>query len=189
MTVITPEFRISFPHVFTPKQFKDEPPKYYMTMLFPFGKSDPKMAEMKAEAMRALVAKFGDDIPKLDHDPFVDQGDNAKYEGYVAGNVAVKASAKQEYKPGVVDGNVHPVIDPSQVYAGRWALAQVTAYAFKYGGKCGVAFGLNNVQLLRDDEPFGVTHRASDAFSPVAGVSAPLGNVNVDVKSTDDLFG
>ena len=77
------------------------------------------------------------------------------------------------------------VIDPSKVFGGCWARAQVHAYAYDKKGNQGVSFGLNNLQLVpagdRPDEPFG-GNRAEDAFDAVA---MPAGG---DSESGEDMF-
>ena len=77
------------------------------------------------------------------------------------------ASCKPERPPFVVDGNVQPIIDPTQVYSGIWANVSVTFFPYNAAGKKGVGCGLNGVQKVRDDEPLGSTVTAQDAFKPV----------------------
>lgn len=78
------------------------------------------------------------------------------------------ASCKAERQPFVVDGQVQPIIDPTQVYSGMWGNASVTFFPYANAGKKGVGCGLNGVQKVRDDTPLGSTVTAQDAFKPVA---------------------
>jgi hypothetical protein len=61
------------------------------------------------------------------------------------------------------------VLDAEQAYAGRWARASVNFWSYDTSGNRGVAVGLQNVQLLRDDEKLGSnTPKPQDVFKPVA---------------------
>lgn len=81
------------------------------------------------------------------------------------------ASSKQA--PFVVDAQVQPIIDPTQVYSGMWANVNVTFFAYSNAGKKGIGCGLNGVQKVRDDTPLASRVTAQEAFqaipaSPVA---------------------
>ena len=81
------------------------------------------------------------------------------------------ASSKQA--PFVVDAQVQPIIDPTQVYSGMWANVNVTFFAYNNAGKKGIGCGLNGVQKVRDDTPLASRVTAQEAFqaipaSPVA---------------------
>ena len=78
------------------------------------------------------------------------------------------ASCKAERPPFVVDANVQPIIDPTQVYSGMWGNASVTFFPYNAAGKKGVGCGLNGVQKVRDDTALGGSVTAQDAFKPVA---------------------
>ena len=57
--------------------------------------------------------------------------------------------------PQVVDKNVNPVLDRSEVYSGVYGRVSVSFYAFNSNGNKGIACGLGNVQKVRDGEPLG----------------------------------
>ena len=67
------------------------------------------------------------------------------------------------------DRNNADVIDDSEVYPGRWARATIQPFYYDTDGNRGISFGLENVQLLRNDEPIGGGSRAkpTDEFAPV----------------------
>jgi len=162
--IITPQFRVSYPYVFKPaKPMQDgAEPKYSIVMLF---ESDSDLALLKAAAQEAVKEKWGDKPPKGLRSPFRDQGEKDGA-GYVEGNVFVSASSKQ--KPGLIDSKNADIMDESDFYAGCWARATVRAYAYDASGNRGVAFGLQNVQKLKDDEPLGAGRaKASSEFEPV----------------------
>ena len=68
-------------------------------------------------------------------------------------------SANEDRRPGIVDAKLQDVIDDTDIYSGaavpcpRCVPLPTTLPANK-----GVAFGLQNVQKLRDDDPAGNRH-------------------------------
>ena len=111
-----------------------------------------------------------DEAEKRDGD--VDKADVAGYEGMIF------ATAKSKTKPGLVDQNVQPIIEEGVFYAGCWARATIVAYAYDKAGNRGVAFSLQNVQKLRDDEAFSGRMNPEDEFAPVEGAKAPAATGN-----------
>ena len=69
----------------------------------------------------------------------------------------------------MVDVNVKAIIDPSRVYAGVWAIIHTNCYAYDNKGNRGVAFGLEHVQIVRDDEPLDGRTKVDSAFKAIAG--------------------
>ena len=76
------------------------------------------------------------------------------------------ASSKQA--PFVVDSQVQPIIDPTQVYSGMWGNVNVNFFAYNQAGKKGIGCGLNGVQKTADGDPLGSHITAQDAFQAVA---------------------
>ena len=68
-------------------------------------------------------------------------------------------------KPGVVDANLQPILDPSELYSGIIGRASITFYAYNSNGNKGIACGLNNIQKLRDGTPLGGHSRPEDDFA------------------------
>ncbi|ETJ05966.1 MAG: Phage-associated protein, partial [Actinomyces urogenitalis DORA_12] len=58
-------------------------------------------------------------------------------------------------RPGIVDAEVHPILDREEVYSGCYANVTVELYVFNVNGNRGVACGLGNIQKLRDGERLG----------------------------------
>ena len=188
MGINTPQARLSFPHLFT-AELNDLSGKmeYSTVALFPKGAD---LSEMKAAAQAAVVAKWGSDPAKWPSplkSPFRDQGEGGradKYSGYEAG--ATFVTFKSQNRPGVVDVNVKAVIDPSRVYAGVWAIIHTNCYAYDNKGNRGVAFGLEHVQVIKDDEPLDGRTKVEGAFKAIAGT----GTVNAAAGApANALFG
>lgn len=173
--VMTPEFRVSFPYVFRPSKpmaGSQSDPKYTITALFAKGAD---IAPLKLAVKEAATEKWGADKtkwPKNLRDPFRDQGEK-DFEGYEEGAVFITATSKQ--RPGLVDAKVQDIIEEKDFYPGCYARATVRAFAYDQAGNRGVAFGLQNVQKLRDGEPLGGRTRPSDDFQAVGDEGAKGG--------------
>lgn len=160
--------RLSFPELFTPKMETDDngnakpngKMKYSATFLL-----HKKTNAKDIAAIEAAVAQAKKD-PKLAGDKrvpkvfFRDGSDKPHLEGYT-GDVKF-FTARKEHKPGqrgpgVVDQNLQELTPESgKPYAGCFVNARVEAYPYVHPKSGpGIAFGLLNVQFLRDGEPFG----------------------------------
>ena len=78
---------------------------------------------------------------------------------------AFAANSKQA--PQIVDRQVQPILDQSEVYSGCYGRVSITFYAYNSNGNKGIAAGLGNVQKLRDGEPLGSRANAKDEFEAV----------------------
>lgn len=178
--MITPEFRVSYAHVFSPqKNDLNGEMEYSIVAIFPKGTD---LAPMKAAAQAVLTEKFGADQAKWPtnlRNPFRKCSERWKNEngkqivpaGYEDGEaifVSMKSKAKNG-KPAVVDASVEPIIEPSAFYSGCFALASANPYYYDQKGNRGISFGLNNVQKVRDGEPLGGRASAQADFKPIAG--------------------
>lgn len=185
--LVTPEFRVSYPHVFKPQAAKQgDRLKYSITMLFP---KNSDLTKLKEAIKQAKIAEFGpkENWPKDLESPVSDGDDpkNADKEGY-KGHWIVKASSNEDQRPGVVDAQVQPILDQSKFYPGCYAQAYVYAYAWFYPDrlkpmKRGIGFILDHVQKLRDGKSFASKKSAEDVFAPVASAE-----VSPDADDGDD---
>lgn len=164
-TIKTPKFRVSFPHVFKPHKFEDNPgdPKFSVVMLFP---KDIDLKLLKTAANAAAAEKWGEDQnkwPKQMRRPFRDGDEKTDLQGY-EGCIFVSASSNQ--KPGVVDGTKERRVIESEeeFYAGCYARAEIRAFAYDVSGNKGVSFALLNLQKLAEGEPFSGKKKAEVVF-------------------------
>lgn len=169
--VVTGKVRLSYVHLFEPfSQNPDQPEKFSCVILIP--KSDKatlrkiKAAqEAAAEAGKAKV--FNGKIPANlkttlhDGDEEADLERNPEYEGHMYMSVSSKT------KPGIVDKDVNPILDSSEVYSGCFARVSINAFAYNTQGNRGVSFGLNHVQKLADGDFLGGRSKAEDDFDPI----------------------
>jgi hypothetical protein len=168
--VMTPEFRLSFPSLFEPTSFEGGEPKYRATMIFD-KKQD--LTALKKLAQDALEERWPDPKkrPKNLKWPFRD-GDEER-EGLEGYDNTIFVSTTSNKKPGVVDQNVQDIVTPEDIYAGCYARATVTAFSFDKSVNKGVAFGLQNLQKLRDGDTFSGKASAANDFEAVASNSTP----------------
>ena len=87
-----------------------------------------------------------------------------------AGKLFINASSKLQ--PGIVDANVQPIIDRTELYAGCYGRVQINFFPYAQAGNKGIGCGLINVQKLSDGESLGGRMKAEDAFGDDAGVEA-----------------
>ena len=166
--VVTGKIRMSYVNVFEPRAINDDQEKKYsLCVLIP--KSDTQtLRKIKAAvdaAKQAGAGLWGGKIPpnlKLPlRDGDVDRPDQPEY----AGHYFLNAGSKQ--KPGIVDKNVNPILDQSEVYSGCYGRVSLNFFPFNTKGNKGVGCGLQNVQKLADGEPLGGRSRAEDDFDAV----------------------
>lgn len=170
--VITPEFRVSYPNLFQPR-LNDQSGKMEYSFVALFAKG-ADLSALKKEAQRALLEKFGAEklkdpafVQRL-RSPFRDQGIRQS-DGYVPG--AIFVSLKSTQKPGVVDAQVKPIIDPSQVYAGCYGIASVRAFAYDAKGNVGVSLWMQNFQKTRDGDSLTGRLKPEEEFEPIAAAT------------------
>lgn len=164
---MTPEFRVSFASVFAPTAFMDQKAKYSLVMLFD---KSQDISALKELANKTVIEKWPDKEkrPKNLRNPFRD-GDEEKPDvpGYENTIFTTCSSLK---KPQVVDIERDLIFTEDEFYSGCFARATLTCFAYpsspeKDRGNRGVAFGLQNVQKLRDGEPFTGRSSAAEDFS------------------------
>ena len=190
MYVITPMFRVSYPYVFKPRKNelsgKDE---FSLVALFKKGED---LSKLHVEILRAAREKWGENvqITKTEHGtyqltnpgkpsfairlPLRDQGEREGEKGLPMGyeKGAMFLNLKSTSRPGLVNAQNEDIIDESDFYAGCYARAAINAYAYDQKGNRGVAFGLQNVQKMKDGEVLSGRVKAQDCFEPVASDSA-----------------
>lgn len=115
--------------------------------------------------------------------PPLRDGDRPKNDGTSRGDAYtdhwfISAKAPESRKPFVVDGNVHPILDQSEVYSGMYVNAAVQFYVYSNSGNVGVAASLNGIQKVKDGERLGAEPTtAGDVFSTLGGGAAASPNL------------
>ena len=144
-------------------------PKYSVSLIIP--KSDTETIKRINKAIKAAYEEgqsrlkgTGKFVPALEDlkTPLRD-GDKERPEDAAYAN-AYFLNASSTTKPGVVDAQCNPIIDPSELYSGIIGRASINFYAFNTNGNRGIACGLNNLQKLKDGTPLGGHSRPEDDF-------------------------
>lgn len=156
---------VSFPNVFQPNGFAGQDLKYSTILIFD---KDEDISELEQAIEDALVKKFGEVPaswvnPIKDGDGKLDKDGNQRAE--YAGRQFITCKAKAEDAPSVVDANVQPIINESEVYGGMQARVSVAPYAYEYMGKKGVSLYFKGLQKTGDGTPFGMSSNPADDFS------------------------
>ena len=171
--VVTPVFRLSFPHLFVPQTFQQgSEPKFGLSAVWTQSKfSDADKKRWKA--MVALlneesVAKFKvkvKDLPANVKRGVRDGDEKSDLEGYGEGTKFANITSKM--RPGVVDKSKQPIGpehgNADEIYPGCYCRATVTAYSYDNKGK-GVALGLQNVQKIADGDRLDSRTDAAEDF-------------------------
>lgn len=165
--VITGVVRLSYANVWEPKSINGGTEKYSVSLIIP--KSDTKTINAINKAVDAAIeegrGKFGGKIPnktalKLPlRDGDIDRPNDEAY----ANSYFINANSSTA--PQIVDKQVEPILDRSDVYSGVYARVSINFYAFNSNGNRGIACGLGNIQKIRDGEPLGGKTSAADDFS------------------------
>lgn len=179
--VTTGEVRLSFVNLFQPRAGQDGgDPKYSVTILVP--KTD---ADTMQRIQSAITAAIQQGISKghwaqgaqpktvlYDGDGVRPNGDQFSPE--CKGHWVFTASNKDQQ--GVVDANMNPIIDQTQVYSGVYGRVNVEFYAYNNRSK-GISAQLGPVQILREGEPLVSRVTPEQAFgqapAPQQGYGQP----------------
>lgn len=196
--LLTPEFRVSFPYVFTGQERLNDKGeksvKYSVCMLF---KKGADLSLIQKIVLDVIVSKFGPDKAKWPalRLPFRDQADKAaKWKGYEPGAYYITATSND--RPGVVgpepgpDGKPKRIVEPQHFYAGCYAVATINAFYYRTKGE-GIGIGLRNIQKVREGDPLGNRTSPEMDFKPLASAPTSSGEqpFNPLAGNLKDLFG
>lgn len=174
--VVTGEVRFSFVNLLKPRAMQPgQEEKYSVVILLP--KSDvatKQRIDAAIEAAKQLgKTKWNGVIPPQVAIP-VHDGDGVKpsdgmpFGEECKGHWVFSASTKADQPPKVVDANLNPILDPTEVYSGMYGKIAVNFGPYSYSGKKGIGCYIStNVQKTRDGEPLGAS--APDVSSDFGG--------------------
>ena len=170
MKVITgPDTRWSYANVWEAKSINGGTPKFSVSLIIP--KSTRTLNKIKAAIEAAYkegeskLKGNGKTVPPLSsikqplRDGDIERPDDEAYAN------AYFVNANSATAPGIVDSNLDPILERSEVYSGVYGRASINFYAFNSNGNKGIACGLNNLQKIRDGESLGGKSRAEDDFA------------------------
>jgi hypothetical protein len=164
------ETRWSYASVWEPKSINGGTPKFSVSLIIP--KSDTVTVTKIKAAIKAAYQEGesklkgnGKSVPPLAslkvplRDGDIERPDDEAYAN------AFFINANSTTAPGIVDADVNPVINRSEVYSGVYGRASINFYAFNSNGNRGIACGLQNLQLIKDGEPLGGKASAESDFA------------------------
>ena len=177
--VVTGKVRLNFPVLFTPKAAQNDGSgnKYYSSQLL-LPKSDTEtMNKIKAAIEEAkkegLSGKWGGTMPPNVSIP-INDGDGIKpvagteYGPECKGHYVINVKANESYKPDVVDGQLNPILDQSEIYSGMYARVLINFFPYFNSGKKGISVSFSNVQKVADGTPLGgAPKKSADVFGEV----------------------
>ncbi|MBQ6496969.1 MAG: DUF2815 family protein [Firmicutes bacterium] len=192
--VTTGKVRLSYVHLFKPYAFSaGSEEKFSVTILLPKSDTATKARIDAAieEAKRLGAAdKWNGVVPPILATPVYDgdgtrPSDGLPFGDECKGHWVFTASSKADYPPEVVDANMNPIIDQSQIYSGIYAKVCVTFFPYLFGGaKKGIGCALGPVMKVADGpalggerlsaaEAFGAAATPQQAAQPAAAPTTP----------------
>ena len=149
--------------------------KYSISMIFP---KTTDLSKLKKASADCAIAKWGEDKkkwPKNLRSPFRDGDTDRSEDPVYANSIFINVSSKN--RPGLVDKDLQPIIDPREFYSGCYAQASLSCFAYEKAGNRGVSFGLNNLMKTRDGESLGgAISKPEEDFAELAVQDAVKGD-------------
>lgn len=146
--LIAGPFTGSFVHLSAPHAVNaGDEEKYSIMIVLP--KDDPFWAKAEKIAKQTAAERWGKVPAKLQLT--INDGDLTDDQNRAGCNY-MTVSSKADRRPEVVDRDRNPILDPSEIYSGASYYASLRPYAWTYGGKQGVSFGLNHVMKVADGD-------------------------------------
>ena len=168
--VVTGKVRLSYCHIVTPRANEAGEEKYSCNILLP--KTDKttyskikkaiEAAKTAGETKLKVNGKMPMNIKTTVHDGDGEMPNGGEYGPECKGHWVINTSSKT--KPGIIDKQLNPILDSSEIYSGMYARVSVNFFAYNTGGNRGIACGLNNVQKVADGDYLGGRSRAEDDF-------------------------
>ncbi|RKO63236.1 DUF2815 family protein [Caldibacillus debilis] len=175
--VVTGEVRFSYVNLLKPRapQFGGEP-KFSVTILLPKSDTATKAridAAIEAAKEIGKQEKWNGVIPPMLAIPIHDgdgvrPSDGMPFGPECKGHWVFTATSKADQPPKIVDINLNPIMDPTEIYSGMYGRIAVNFAPYNQAGKKGIGVYIStNVQKTRDGEPLGATAPdASEDFGP-----------------------
>lgn len=174
--MILENVRVSFVHVVEPAPNLSGDLKYSCQVhIDKNDKENLKRAEVGIEKAiaKGMSSMWGGKKPKFRYEPLRD-GDAELASGDLTDKCYeniffFNASMDPKYgKPGVVDENLHPVMDANKIYSGCYVNIDVNPYPYDNSGNKGIGWGLANIMFVEDGDRLDGRQSAQDAFASLA---------------------
>ena len=160
-------------------------------------KEDEKTVSKIKSVINAVAReKWGENIPKALKISFRDgdkEGKGGLPEGVEVGTEPYAGhyffNAKSERGVKVLDQKVQPILDPTKVKSGDYAVVSVNVYAWDNVNGKGISFSLGIVQLHHEGEELGGSSHSTKDFAPIAGAAGTEETEGTESGNPDDIFG
>lgn len=162
--VTTGKARLSYVHLYKPYAYmQGQEEKFSCTILIPKSDVETKAridAAIEAAKQKGIVDKWNGICPPILATPVHDgdgvrPSDGTPFGPECKGHWVFTANAKADRPPEIVDANMNPIINQSEIYSGIYARVNVNFFPYAFGGKKGIGCGLGPVQKLSDGEALG----------------------------------
>lgn len=190
-TLITPLFRVSFNHLWTPSKNDDGTEIYSVTCIF---EDNELLKPMYAAVQEAIQGKWKGKKPAGCKMPFrkgtEDEYDLEKHPEYDGKVIATLRSYSRPV--GVVNAQRQPIVDKDDFYSGCYAVASYSVFTYDKPTSKGVSLGLYNVMKIKDGEPLVTRRIAEQDFQEIDLSKYGVDNSEMfgDAGATDDgMFG
>lgn len=184
--ITTPVFRVSHPKVFVPEQVLGSgDPKYQVQMLF--DENDSELERLEDQLIAVAEAAFGlgaDDLPGFDW-PLRNGTDEKPGKKEYEGKIFAPARKNPSWGPvEVVHMDQSPIVNQAEFYAGCFARASVSVYAWTFGNsRFGVSISLNHIMKVKEGEPLTGGTTAAEDFKDFASAPSPRSNLRSTRRS------
>jgi len=159
--------RLSYANLFEARENKSGELRYSVSLLIP--KDHPQVDDLNAAIDAEGENKFGKKWASMrkKNDPLHDADEDGKADDdpVYEGMLYINTSSKR--KPQVVDRQVQPILDDSEIWSGCYANVSITVFPFDVPENKGVSFGLNNVQKVKEGERLGGVPNADEEFEAI----------------------
>jgi hypothetical protein len=182
----------SYMNVLQPKRMSNDDGsegdlKYSLQIVIP--KDHPQLGALKEEIMRVKKEAFPNakGPMKLGLRDADEEGHN---DPRMAGMMFINASAREQYKPQVIDRAGRALTSSDEIYSGCLINVSFDIYAYgkQPGSKSkGVTAGLRNVQLVERRERWDGRSSAADDFGVENDFESGGAQVSGAVEETDDV--
>lgn len=206
--MITPEVRLSYPHLFEPQAVQEgDDPKYSVTVIF---ESEEDIEPFKRAALEEAKEHWGSKLNGASIEYL--EGQHAPTPFLVAGNLKIRLpwrdhpddlankgydeigvafiNARSGQRPGVVSiykdpdtGKPMRITDESEIYPGVRAKVSLDPYWYDNQSR-GVTFGLGNVQKTGDDERIAGPARAEEEFEATESANVELDDLTSEEEQS-----
>lgn len=173
--------RLSFPQLFKPKAGVDpktgQPqgdPVFSAVFILDKVKNKADIDALTKTALAVKKEKWQEKPVNLSGKSIRDGSEKEATDGYGPGIVFI--SSRNKRRPGVVGRSLEPLVEEDgKIYAGCYVNAVVRCWAQDNGFGKRINWGLQNVQFVRDGEPFGEKVTPADkAFEALPDSDEPV---------------